>query len=247
MNALLIAGTEAGVGKTTLTMALAAYWQTFGGDRPNLAQHSHPLGIFKPVQCGGNDAAQYQRVLSLAQSLDEICPVTFPDGLDIPIASARTGERLCLEVIWRSLERLRQQREFVLMEGLGSLGTPLTSEMTVADLAWDWRLPTVLVVPVQPGAIAQAIAHVALAQQSRVHLKGIVLNCVQSCSEQELQAWANPGLLQSLTQTPVLGCIPHLSDPANLEQLAHAASDLVLERLLPLHALLESEKNYVNV
>jgi len=45
---------------------------------------------------------------------------------------------------------------------------------------------------------------------SRVHLKGIVLNCVQPRSEQEIADWAPVELIQSLTNTPVLGCLPHL-------------------------------------
>jgi len=64
----------------------------------------------------------------------------------------------------------------VLVEALG--GSPVSEEFTVADLA-EWR-PTVLVVPVKLGAIAQAVANVALARPSRVHLKGIVLNCPTS-------------------------------------------------------------------
>jgi len=60
------------------------------------------------------------------------------------------------------------------------------------------------------GAIAQAVANVALARLSRVHLKGIVLNCVQPRSEQEIADWAPVELIQSLTNTPVLGCLPHL-------------------------------------
>jgi len=47
------------------------------------------------------------------------------------------------------------------------------------------------------GAIAQAVANVALARLSRVHLKGIVLNCVQPRSEQEIADWAPVELIQS--------------------------------------------------
>jgi dethiobiotin synthetase len=113
----------------------------------------------------------------------------------------------------------------------------MTHETTVADLAWDWRLPGVLVVPVRLGAIGQAVAHVALARQSRIHLKGIVLNCAQPRSAEEIASWAPADLIQSLTQIPVLGVIPHLSDPTDLQQLTRAASDLELERLLPLFSL----------
>ena len=122
-----------------------------------------------------------------------------------------------------------------MVEGLGGLGSPVTSELTVADLARDWRLPTVLAVPVRLGAIGQAVANVALAKQAGVSLTGIVLNCVAPCSEEEIASWAPAYLIESLTQVPVLGCLPYLNDPTDIAKLAKAASDLDLERLLPKH------------
>lgn len=226
MNALLICGTDTEAGKTVLTTALAAYWQTYCT--------SQRLGIMKPIQSGVGDRDLYHRLFSLDQSLEEITPLYFQAPLAPPIAAERENRRVELDKAWQQFEVLLQQRDFVLIESLGGLGSPVTYEMTVADLAWDWRLPVVLVVPVRLGAIAQAVANVALARHSRVHLKGIVLNCVHPCSEQELADWAPTSLIQSLTNVPVLGCIPHLADPTDLTRLAQVASNLDLERFMPI-------------
>jgi dethiobiotin synthetase len=91
----------------------------------------------------------------------------------------------------------------------------------------------VLVVPVKLGAIAQAVANVALARSSGVQLQGIVLNCVQPCSEEEITSWAPIDLIESLTNVPILGTLPHLADPTDFSKLAQVASDLDLERLMP--------------
>jgi dethiobiotin synthetase len=224
-NALLIAATDTDAGKTLLTSALAAYWQTY-----------HPaqsLGIFKPIQTGTGDRELYQRLFDLGQTLEQLNPLHFAAPLAPPVAADRQGQRVDLGGLWPPFDALRQSRAFVLVEALGGLGAPLTAETTVADLARDWRLPTVLVVPVRLGAIGQAVAHVALARQSKITLKGIVLNCCQPCTEQQIADWAAPDLMQSLTKTPILGTIPYLSDPTDLTQLARAASDLNLEYLLP--------------
>ena len=60
-----------------------------------------------------------------------------------------------------------------------------------------------------------------------------MLNCIQAYSEQEIADRAPVDLIQSLTQMPVLGILPHLDDPNDLTKLAKAASELDLERLLP--------------
>lgn len=227
---ILITGTSAGVGKTVVTMAIAAYAQEF-------CRHQ-PLTILKPVDikqgnADGGDRHHYQRILSLplSETPSQIC---LESSFDPPIATEQAGLVINLAEIWRHYQTAVQSHDLVLIEAVGGLGTPLTSETTVADLAWDWRLPTVLVVPVQPGAIGQAIAHVALARQCRVHLKGIVLNCLRPVAPDDENHFAPPGLLQSLTQVPVLGRIPYLEEVGDRSKLAHTASNLDIERILPL-------------
>jgi len=237
LNALLITGTDTDAGKTVLTTALAAYWKTYCA--------AQTLGILKPIQTGGSsldaetvegDRALYSRLFNLDPA--EVTPLHFEAPLAPPLAAAREGRLVSLDVPWQAFEAMRQKYDWVLVEALGGLGSPVTYETTVADLAWDWHLPAVLVVPVKLGAIGQTVANVALARQTHVHLKGIVLNCVQPCTEQEIADWAPADLIRSLTNVPVLGLIPHLTDPTNLNELAQAASNLDLERLLPLASLL---------
>jgi dethiobiotin synthetase len=226
VDTLLIAGTDVGVGKTVLTSALIAYWQRYCNPQA--------LGVMKPIQCGVGDRELYTQLFDLNQSLEEINPIHFLAPLSPPVAAAYEGRKVDLERAWKQFEQMTKKREFVLVEGFGGLGSAIARETTMADLAWDWRIPTILVVAVNPGAIAQAVANVALANQSRVHLKGIVLNCVQPCQAHEMEEWAAVEMIQNLTQKPVLGCIPHLTDPTDLGSLVQVAAQLALERLIPL-------------
>ncbi|HYX15856.1 MAG TPA: dethiobiotin synthase [Nostoc sp.] len=223
LNTLLITGTDTEAGKTVLTTALAAYWQKYYPQRS--------WGIMKPIQSGIGDREWYQKLFTLEQSAEEITPLYFQAPLAPPIAAARENRQVDLAVVWQALSKLRSQRDFVLVEALGGLGSPVSEELTVADLAGEWRLPTVLVVPVRLGAIAQAVANVALARQSRINLKGIVLNCVQPRTDAEIADWTPQQLIQSLTNTPVLGCLPYLDNLSDLDKLAQVASDLDWETL----------------
>ncbi|HEY9728346.1 MAG TPA: dethiobiotin synthase [Chroococcales cyanobacterium] len=224
VNSLLIAGTDTDTGKTVLTCALAAYWQTY---------RSHEtLGILKPIQTGTGDCELYQTLFDLQQTPEEMTPLHFQTPVAPPVAAEREGRTVELGRVWQALNRLQQQRQWVLVEALGGLGSPVTHELTVADLARDWRLPVVLVVPVKLGAIAQTVANVALSRSSNIQLKGIILNCVRPCSDEEIADWTPIGLIESLTNVPVLGILPHLADPTDLSKLAQVASDLDLERLI---------------
>jgi dethiobiotin synthetase len=225
LNALLITGTDTATGKTVLTTALAAYWQRFIGLN---------LGIMKPIQAGTGDRELYLQLFTLHQSIDEINPLYFDAPLAPPIAAAKEGRTVDLGLVWQKFEQLQAARDWVLVEALGGLGSPVTYEFTVADLAAEWRLPTVLVVPVKLGAISQAVANVALAKLTGVALKGIILNCVQPVAPEQITDLTPVDLIQSLTNIPVLGCMPYLDNPTDLDKLVQVAANLDLERLMPL-------------
>ncbi|MGF1524972.1 MAG: dethiobiotin synthase [Leptolyngbyaceae cyanobacterium] len=222
-NGLLITGTDTEVGKTVVTTALTAYW----------LQHfpKASLGLMKVVQSGPGDFEQYQRLFDLDQDPETIAPQRFTAPLAPPLAAAQEGKAVDLEPVWQALSHLLANRQFVLIEALGGLGSPVTEEWTVADLAAAWRLPIILVVPVKLGAIAQAVANIALARQNRLFVRGIVLNDTTSLSPEERTNWAPIELIERMTQVPVLGCVPFLADPENLKDLTTAASTLSLEAI----------------
>ncbi len=223
LKTLLITGTDTEAGKTVVTTALAAYWQKYYPQRS--------LGIMKPIQSGMGDRELYQTLFSLEQSPEEITPLYFQAPLAPPIAAAKENRQVDLAIVWRTLLALQKQRDLVLIESLGGLGSPITDELTVADLAGEWRLPTILVVPVRLGAIANAVANVALARQAKIALRGIVLNCIQPQQEEEIADLTPVRLIQSLTNIPVLGCIPYVENPQDLEKLAEIAAGLDWETL----------------
>jgi len=109
----------------------------------------------------------------------------------------------------------------------------MTDEWTVADLAAAWHLSIALVVPIKLGAISQAVANVALARQSQLTVRGIILNCHADLTLAQQQNWAPVELIERLTQVPVLGKMPYLSTVDNLVALTAAAAEFDLERLLP--------------
>ncbi|MEY3298123.1 MAG: dethiobiotin synthetase [Cyanobacteriota bacterium] len=225
LNALLIAGTDTEVGKTVVTSALLAYWRRYCPQKS--------VGILKPLQSGEGDRELYQRVFFPELSLEAIAPQYFNAPLAPPLAAALEQRVIDLGVVWHTLQTLTQQHDWVLVEGLGGLGSPVTDELIVADLAAAWHLPVVLVVPVKLGAMAQAVANVALARQANLDLRGIVLNCNRPLSPEDIDRWAPAEMITRLTQVPVLGVCPYLEQPESIEALTQAAQRLRLDSLNP--------------
>jgi dethiobiotin synthetase len=225
MQTLLIVGTDTGVGKTVLTISLTAFWQTY--------RFCHRLGLMKLMQTGEGDRELYTQLFGNEDCLTISNPLCYSTPVAPPIAAVKEGKTIDLKIVWEALADLQQQQDFVLVEALGGLGSPVTEELTVANLAADWHLPTVLVVPVKLGAIAQAVANVALARSLGVNLRGIILSCPNSESEAQLADLAPVDLIQSLTQMPILGTLPYLRELNDTHKLAQVASNLDLECFLP--------------
>jgi dethiobiotin synthetase len=222
---LLISGTDTGVGKTWVTSALAGYLNRF--------YPQQRVAIFKPIQSGVGDREHYAQQFQLSQTLEQITPLYFDAPLAPPLAAAAEGKSVDLGLAWQTFCTLQQNHDWILVEGVGGLGSPITRELTVADLAYDWKLPTVLVIPVRLGALGQAIAQVALARQARVNLKGLILSCVEPCSPHEIEQWASPELLESFTHCPVLGILPY-QEHWKLGSLIQSAAQWDIEMLLPM-------------
>ena len=221
---LFITGTDTNAGKTVLTSALAAYWQKF---YPN-----QKLGIMKPLQSGEGDRELYLRLFDLPQTAEELNPLYFTAPLAPPLAADLENRPVELEKVWPVLVGLQKRSDLLLVEALGGLGSPVTHELTVADIARDWGLTAVLVVPVRLGAISQAVANVALARQTKMQLRGIVLNCTEPRTQEEIDKWTPAYMIEELTRVPVLGCLPFLVDATDKDKLIEVASKLDLERMM---------------
>lgn len=217
MTTLLVVGTNTEVGKTVVMKALIARWLAVAPGR---------LGVMKLVQSGtAGDDTLYRRLFPPNDRLAYGDPLSFQAPLAPPMAAAKEGREIDLGGVWRRWQALARDCDRAIAEGLGSLGSPVTWEWTVADLAAAWRLPVVLVVPVALGAMGQAIAQVALAQQKKVMVRGMVLNCLTSEGADRLEDWACPRTLQQFTGVPVVGTLPYLADLDDPDRLAQGTKD----------------------
>ena len=227
MTALLIAGTDTDVGKTFVTIALAAYWQRYQLDK--YKSEKTVLSIFKLMQTGSGDAELYNRLFAESELTDVVVPLRFDAPLAPPIAAAQEGRIIDLGKIWQELQASQRKSNLVLLESLGGLGSPVTNELTVGNIAADWRLPTVLVVPVKLGAITNAVANVALARSLNINLKGIILNCSQIEAMANIEDLTPTDLIQALTQVPIVGTLPYIKNLNDTQKLAQIASSWDLE------------------
>jgi dethiobiotin synthetase len=205
-RALLVVGTDTGVGKTVVSVLLLAALRRRG--LQVLAQ--------KPVETGcqpdPEDALALAAVCSGTPDLDQICPYRFRLPAAPQSAAAAEGQVIDPQLIQHNLQRQRQQADFVLVESAGGLGTPFGPDLLVLDLARRLELPVVLVARHVLGTVGQTLVALRLMHHEGVRCVGVVLS-------QTTQTPPGPEgpthlpLLAAHAPVPSLGLLPHLGEP----------------------------------
>ncbi|MFP6573525.1 MAG: dethiobiotin synthase [Pirellulaceae bacterium] len=178
---LFIVGTDTGVGKTYVTAQIAR----------QLQQAGKRVGVYKPVASGclqekgqfrSPDAECLWQAAGKPADLQAVCPQQFHAPLAPPEAARAEGRAVDEKLLRTGLEHWLKCSDIVLVEGVGGLMSPLTEEEFVADLAYDFGFPVVVVVPNQLGVINQTLQTLIAAVTFRdgIPVAGIILNNCQS-------------------------------------------------------------------
>lgn len=239
LSGIFVTATDTGVGKTAVACALALVLRRRGAD----------VGVMKPVASGCRDAAgrlvleDADRLRAAAGSDDElscVCPVALAEPLSPHLAAERAAIEIDLDHIFAAFREIAGRHELMIVEGVGGLLAPITSDYTVADMAAQMGLPLVVVTRWGLGTINHTLLTVHEARRRRLAIAGLVLN---ECADRAhgIAEQTAPRELRRLTGETILAQIPYLSPegpqetrhPAKLiEQIAARISDLAVDRIL---------------
>lgn len=168
-RALFVSGTDTGVGKTHVTLALIAALQ----------QKSLRVAAYKPIETGVSDATS--DAARLQRATGQTLP-TIRYGLATPaaplVAASIEGVAIDLAQLAADLAALRAAHDVVVIEGAGGLLVPLTIDQTFADFAAALRLPTLLVARPGLGTINHTTLSIEAARHRGLPLLGFVFSRV---------------------------------------------------------------------
>ena len=194
-----ITATDTGAGKTYVTCLLL---------RALLAAGRAAAG-FKPVCCGSRqDVAEILEAGSPGLSAEEVNPVFYKMPL-APLAAGMLENRpFAMESVRAAWAGLSVRFADIIVEGCGGWEVPLTSELSVADLAAELGLPVIVVVNNRLGALNHTILTVRAIRQRGLVCAGIILNYV--ADTRDTASISNAAILRAvLPDVPVLAEVMH--------------------------------------
>jgi dethiobiotin synthetase len=218
VKGLFVTGTDTGVGKTRVAVALIHALRARG----------LRVAAMKPVSAGNAPGELNEDVVALLQAanvtadLRDLNPYAFEPAIAPHIAAQQAGGRIDLDVIVESYGRLAAAADVVVVEGAGGWRVPLNEHEDLADLAQRLRLPVVLVVGLRLGCLNHAL----LTAESIAHRKlpwgGWVGNAIDPDMASQSE---NVASLRARLPGPCLGI--HSYQP-NLVAMTSASEWLVL-------------------
>jgi dethiobiotin synthetase len=218
-RSLFVAGTDTGVGKTTVTLGLMHYLKA-GGRR---------VAAMKPVASGAvrtaaglrnEDALALQGAASRRLAYEDVNPYVFEPAIAPHIAAAETGCRIRIATIVDRWQRLATEADDLLVEGVGGWLVPINARETMADLVRALDIGVVLVVGMRLGCLNQALLTAGAIIDAGRDLTGWVANVPQHVPERLRE---NIETLISRIPAPLLGSIPPLRRPLAGEACDHLA------------------------
>jgi|SRR5215469_9264476 len=201
---LLITGTDAGVGKTTVGCALAFAFKARG----------LRVGVMKPAETGCEPGADGvlepadARALALAAacsiSLDLIAPFRYRS----PLAPAAAAEIDALPApdfdrIVECFRTIASESDLVIVEGVGGIAVPISWNRNFADLAALLGLEVLVVIGNRLGSLNLAALTLKYADTRGLKIAGYLLNDLDPATS--LAADTNEASLARLTRAPALG------------------------------------------
>lgn len=218
MKSYFITGTDTGVGKTTITAALAASIKKLGVD----------VGVMKPVATGIPQKSGFKShdvsILCQACGVDDTEDLVNPIFMPLPAspydASKILEIKIDREIIFEKFEKLKSRHEMMLVEGIGGIMTPISSDYFVADLIKAMCLEVIIVARSTLGTLNHTLMTVNMCHDYKIPIKGIIVNNYDE--KGEVAEKNSPSTIYEITNIPILGILPFVKDYQNVERMIYA-------------------------
>ena len=205
MNALLITGTDTGVGKTWVGRALGRA----------LVDAGRRVVAIKPVETGCGDATRATEdgaLLAAAtrQSEPREALQRYAAPLAPALASEAEGEPIDLDALVLRIEALGEGADIVLIEGAGGLLSPITWEWNAVDLARAVGATALLVGVDRLGAINHGLLALSALELAGLDVAGFALTAPQT---PDASTGTNAAAIARISGMDRVVALPRSDDP----------------------------------
>ena len=208
-SAIFIAATDQHVGKTTLCLGILS----------GLKKRYKTLGFLKPVgqekvilQDGhevDKDAVLFKEYFQMAASYTEMSPVLCPAGFTRRYLDEEVTENGLLDQVKCAWQTMKNQHEFMVVEGTGHVGVGSLFNLNNARVAQALGIDVVMIAPGGLGSSFDELAlNIEMCKSHGIRVKGIILNKVYDDKRDMILEYFPKALKR--WGIPLIGCVPYV-------------------------------------
>lgn len=220
MNGIFVAGTDSGVGKTTVTACVARYLGTRG--LSVATQKWVATGERGPVP---SDVLAHLRAMGRRRPTSRSCayriaPYVFKAACSPHLASRLEGRRIDQRYIARSFRALKRHSDMVVVEGAGGVLVPFSRRRFLLDIVRELDLAVLLVARNRVGAINHILLSLEALRARKMRILGVIFNNLDNADARVLAD--NPRIVSALSGVRILGVLPHIAGRCHAAALEEA-------------------------
>lgn len=171
---IFITGIDTNVGKTIFTGFLAK----------NILQKDKKVITHKIVQTGctnfSEDIKIHREIMGINMSYADKKNMTCPYVLKFPasphLSAKLENKRISIKKIIKTIQKLEDKYNYILIEGAGGLLVPLNEKETILDLIKYEDIPIILLTYGKLGSINHTLMSLEIIKQNKIELKALVYN-----------------------------------------------------------------------
>ena len=206
---IFITGTDTDVGKTYVAALIAK----------QLHKQGVNVGVYKPAASGctdngdnmlfSEDADALWNAAGQPATVNHVCPQMFRAPLAPHLSARAEGKEIHRELLVQGIEYWQENSDFIIVEGAGGLMSPISDDDFVADLAYEFGFPLVVVVANKLGCINHTLQTLvtAAAYEDGISIAGIILNQVIPPTLDDQSLDSNPAEIERVCIPPVLATV----------------------------------------
>ncbi len=233
MLQVFISGLEKQSGKTLVAAGLAATMQSL----------SYSTGVYKPIITGAeltaNDNKNFSD-LALLNMCDPNISVKCLYSLSKPdspfVGAYEDNIKIDINEIYSNYNIFASNLDCSLVEGINSISTPVTQNVSEIDIVRMLNIPLILVVNPNSSSIDDVLMALSYIKSNGVHLQGVVINQYDDNSN-ILEIKYFPQIIKELSGINILGCMPDYGNISSLDPgvlIADVLNRLRLEEIFGL-------------
>jgi len=198
-NAFAVVGIHTGIGKTVVSAVLT---------------HALNAHYWKPIQAGLEERDSDTVKMLIADGEMRVYPEAVALKMPASPHTAAAAEGVVID--YQSFIIPSASRPLII-ETAGGVMSPVSDDVTVADMVAWWQLPVVLVASGYLGSISHTLTAIEVLRGRSIHIAGLIFS-----GEYDSSA---ASFIDRYTSVPVIGRVPLLM-PLNQVSVAAAAADI---------------------